>query len=380
MTPTARGASSHFEACGASSLAGHDQPINETKSNYQPPTANSHPIGIWGLGFGIWGFVMDLTFGARLRSQRESQHLALAAIAEETKINLALLEGLERDDLSRWPGGLFRRAYVRIYAQKIGLDPERVVREFSELYPDPVAAASPVEALAQNSEGKRPKTRIGLMIAGLAGLRPQRREVQRRDVQGVVTPETFAMEERRSGVPGDQDEPPVSVPEPIVETPALVELDLGALAEIDAPAPRLVVIPSPDANGDTRRDVRRFERDVAATARLCTRIASAQDQGDLACALDETVEMLGAHGAILWAWDPYRDVLFPVLAHGYPDDLLARLPEVRRCADNAIANGTPLRPEAGRWRRRRGHRSICFAAVDAWRVYWCPRAGVCERS
>ena len=51
---------------------------------------------------------MDLTFGARLRSQRESQQLALATIAEETKINLALLEGLERDDLSRWPGGLFR--------------------------------------------------------------------------------------------------------------------------------------------------------------------------------------------------------------------------------------------------------------------------------
>jgi cytoskeletal protein RodZ len=93
---------------------------------------------------------MDLTFGARLRSQRESQHVALAAIAEETKINLALLEGLERDDLSRWPGGLFRRAYLRTYAQRIGLDPEQVVREFAELHPDPVAGTSPVEVLAQS--------------------------------------------------------------------------------------------------------------------------------------------------------------------------------------------------------------------------------------
>jgi len=115
-----------------------------------------------------------------------------------------------------------------------------------------------------------------------------------------------------------------------------VELDLDALAEVEAPAPRLVMIPSPEANGDLRRDVR-LECDVAATARLCTRIASAQDQGDLACVLEETVEMLDALGAILWAWDPYRDVLFPVLAHGYPDELLTRLPEVRRCADNAIA-------------------------------------------
>jgi hypothetical protein len=268
---------------------------------------------------------MDLTFGARLRSQRESQDLALAAIAEETKINLALLEGLERDDLSRWPGGLFRRAYVRTYAQKIGLDPEQVLREFSELHPDPVAAASPVEAIAQSAQGKRPKTRIGLMIAGLAGLRPQRREAQR-----VVAPETFAVEGH------------AVVPEPVMETPPIVELDLGALTETEAPAPRLVMISSPEANGDAlpiprSRDVRMLERDVAATARLCTRIASAQDQGDLAGALEETVEMLDALGAILWAWDPHRDVLFPVLAHGYPDELLARLPEVRRCADNAIA-------------------------------------------
>lgn len=291
---------------------------------------------------------MELTFGARLRSQRESQHLALADIAEETKIKLALLEGLERDDLSRWPGGLFRRAYVRTYAQKIGLNPEHAVREFIEQYPDPVEAESSVEAIAQNVQGKRPKTRIGLMIAGLAGLRPQRREVQRR----VVTPQTLATEERRSGVPADRREPtpvaeaitetPVPAelepgPEAIVETPAPVELDLGALTEIDAPAPRLLMIPSPEATADSRRDVRMLERDVAAAARLCTRIASAQDQGDLACVLQETVEMLDALGAILWAWDPYRDVLSPVLAHGYPDELLAKLPEVRRCADNAIA-------------------------------------------
>jgi len=280
---------------------------------------------------------MELTFGARLRSQRESQHLALADIAEETKIKLALLEGLERDDLSRWPGGLFRRAYVRTYAQKIGLNPEHAVREFTEQYPDPVEAESPVEAIAQNVQGKRPKTRIGLMIAGLAGLRPQRREVQRR----VVTPQTFAVEEPAPTREAIMETPaPAELergPEVNIETPAPVELDLGALTEIDAPAARLLMIPSPEANGESRRDLRMLERDVAAAARLCTRIASAQDQGDLACVLEETVEMLDALGAILWAWDPYRDVLTPVLAHGYPDELLARLPEVRRCADNAIA-------------------------------------------
>src|SRR5512134_2232320 len=123
---------------------------------------------------------MEQTLGARLRSQRERQQVALATIAEETKISVALLEGLERDDVSRWPGGLFRRAYVRTYAQKIGLDPARVLREFLVVHPDPVESTSPVEAIAQNADAKRPRTRIGLMLAGLAGRRPQRPPVQRR--------------------------------------------------------------------------------------------------------------------------------------------------------------------------------------------------------
>ena len=81
---------------------------------------------------------MAESFGARLRQQRERQQIALISISEQTKINLALLEGLERDDLLRWPTGIFRRAFIRAYAQAIGLEPDSVVREFLELHPDPV--------------------------------------------------------------------------------------------------------------------------------------------------------------------------------------------------------------------------------------------------
>ena len=88
---------------------------------------------------------------------------------------------------------------------------------------------------------------------------------------------------------------------------------------------------------EPRREVRMLERSVASAACLCTRIAAARDESDLAGALEDTVEILDAQGAILWVWDQDRDALFPALAHGYPEELLARLPDVRRCADNAIA-------------------------------------------
>jgi transcriptional regulator with XRE-family HTH domain len=88
---------------------------------------------------------MEASFGMRLRQHRERQHIELAAIADYTKIQRSLLEGLERDDLSRWPAGIFRKAWVRAYAQAIGLNADAVVRELCELYPEEPES---VEAIA----------------------------------------------------------------------------------------------------------------------------------------------------------------------------------------------------------------------------------------
>ena len=74
--------------------------------------------------------------GSRLRQVREGQGIALAIIASDTKIGLSLLEGLERDDVSHWPSGIFRRSFIRAYAQAIGLDPDPIVAEFLEQFPD----------------------------------------------------------------------------------------------------------------------------------------------------------------------------------------------------------------------------------------------------
>ena len=77
------------------------------------------------------------SFGARLRRVREHRRISIASIAESTKILGALLEGVENDDVSRWPTGLYRRAFMRAYATAIGLDPEPIVREFIARFPDP---------------------------------------------------------------------------------------------------------------------------------------------------------------------------------------------------------------------------------------------------
>jgi transcriptional regulator with XRE-family HTH domain len=77
------------------------------------------------------------SFGRRLRRERERRQIALSSIAENSKISLSFLHDLERDDFSRWPPGIFRRSFMRAYAQAIGVDVEATVREFLERFPDP---------------------------------------------------------------------------------------------------------------------------------------------------------------------------------------------------------------------------------------------------
>jgi transcriptional regulator with XRE-family HTH domain len=78
-----------------------------------------------------------MSFGARMRNERERRKISIAAIADNTKILGALLEGLENDDVSRWPTGFYRRAFLRAYAKAIGVDVESTLKEFCERFPDP---------------------------------------------------------------------------------------------------------------------------------------------------------------------------------------------------------------------------------------------------
>jgi cytoskeletal protein RodZ len=55
-------------------------------------------------------------FGSRLRDAREGKGITLRQIANATKISMRALEALERNDISRLPGGIFTRAFVRSYA------------------------------------------------------------------------------------------------------------------------------------------------------------------------------------------------------------------------------------------------------------------------
>src|ERR1700730_6588005 len=84
------------------------------------------------------------SFGGKLRDARESRGISLRQIANATKIGMSALEALERNDISRLPGGIFSRAFVRSYPAEVGLDPEATIQDFIAQFPqDSVTAGHP---------------------------------------------------------------------------------------------------------------------------------------------------------------------------------------------------------------------------------------------
>ena len=239
---------------------------------------------------------MTESFGARLRQQRERQQIALTDIADRTKINRSLLDGLERDDLSNWPGGIFRRSFIRAYAQAIGLEPGSIVREFLELYPDP---AEEVVAVSPSTEGEsfsqRPPTRLSCLIdSAISSLRRSR---------------VLAVQESVLTVPGNV--------QAAVETVQTGE-ETSECLSVETPTFK-------------------SEPDLSDVAQLCTELCRVLETREVTPLLKHVAEMLDAIGLIVWVWDPQRTALKPALAHGYSDEVLASLPRVRRDTDNATA-------------------------------------------
>jgi cytoskeleton protein RodZ len=109
-------------------------------------------------------------FGQLLREARERRGLSLRQIANATKISMAVLEALERNDISKLPGGIFGRAFVRSYAIEVGLDPETTIQRFIAQFPsDSVVAGHPVsdqveDHLAVESERQTAGTFLWLIV------------------------------------------------------------------------------------------------------------------------------------------------------------------------------------------------------------------------
>lgn len=117
-----------------------------------------------------------MNFGTHLREAREKRGVSLRQIATSTRISIRTLEALENNEIKKLPGGIFSRAFVRSYAQEIGIDPDEAVREFVHQFPLEHVTAGTKSAndrvVAHGEEGVRRRQQQFSLAVTLAILIP----------------------------------------------------------------------------------------------------------------------------------------------------------------------------------------------------------------
>jgi hypothetical protein len=237
----------------------------------------------------------------------------------------------------------------------IGLDPDVVVREFLEVYPDPgdvyvtttAAAAAAEQAAARNAA---PSVRLRTIVdSAIESLTKLRRPAAYDEPAASVAPP------RQETTLSDSV---VTVPEPIPVSDEAIEQTNGRDGKSRTPDEPVTSMPSvevgraepPSGSGGDSVEVDRAAADAIAAgiqssydsnleviARLCTELGRVVERSEVQLLLQDSARALSATGLIVWLWDEAPAALRPALVHGYSDKVLAQLPPVTRDADNATA-------------------------------------------
>jgi cytoskeleton protein RodZ len=115
-----------------------------------------------------------MTFGDHLRAARTARGITVREISVRTRIALRSLEALEQNEIGKLPGGIFSRAFVRAYAQEVGLDPDDTVRMFVQKFPVDHVTAGTTDAvdgeIGRGHEAQKRRQRLGYLLAAAIGL------------------------------------------------------------------------------------------------------------------------------------------------------------------------------------------------------------------
>ena len=94
--------------------------------------------------------------GSALREERHRRKLDLGDVASATRIRVTHLEALEQERFDQLPPGLYRRSFLREYADFLNLDADAFAQEydlrFAEPNPEPFRPPCGVPKFGAHSE------------------------------------------------------------------------------------------------------------------------------------------------------------------------------------------------------------------------------------
>lgn len=174
-----------------------------------------------------------IELGHLLRERREAAGLTIDQISARTKIHRRHIEAIENAELEKLPGPVYTRAFLRHYAQVVGLDPEYVIEQYHSASAGLSSeeelgeGGARLEASRQGAGGRVVQWVLALVFLGVIGL-------------------VVALATRLPGVSIDREQPVSSTFESEVPSTS------GVASGVDAVTPGVSVSESRLSPGDTR--------------------------------------------------------------------------------------------------------------------------------
>jgi cytoskeleton protein RodZ len=215
-------------------------------------------------------------FGENLRREREMRGVSLEEISAATKISIRFLRAIENEELSKLPGGIFTRSFVRTYARYLGLDEERVLADCQLAgRQKPEVDIRRITASRARPNGAASWTRIAVLLvagvllaSGYALFRYSRRIMEQRGSTPMVIPP--------SG-PAPGTNPPAN-PAPVQpSTPVLSESNPSLKATSTSPAAGAATAPGTLPSGPPSPRARANPAAQSATPETANAVAAYTD-------------------------------------------------------------------------------------------------------
>ena len=98
--------------------------------------------------------------GYILRKTRQEKKISLDDLQEVTKIRKRYLEAIEEGNYKVLPGSFYVRAFIKSYAEAVGLDPTEVLSMYQSTTSSPAIEKPVVEAIRKNRSSVRNTEKI----------------------------------------------------------------------------------------------------------------------------------------------------------------------------------------------------------------------------
>lgn len=113
------------------------------------------------------------SIGQQFKIARERKGVTQSEAAAGTRIKIAHIDAMERDDFSGMPAPAYAKGFIKIYADYLGLDPRPLLQEFTEKIEEPFQPLATSSFGYQDEHSERP-AKIAAILDALRSLWPNR--------------------------------------------------------------------------------------------------------------------------------------------------------------------------------------------------------------